>query len=63
MKTIFGLLAVVMAASASPAVSVPELQARDPAVDNIVYVTDAENFWSVFIFFLSSFIEFEFSFV
>ncbi|XP_006459003.1 hypothetical protein AGABI2DRAFT_200902 [Agaricus bisporus var. bisporus H97] len=44
MKTIFALLAVVMAASASPAVSVPELQARDPAVDNIVYVTDAENF-------------------
>jgi hypothetical protein len=47
MKAIFGLLAISMAVSASPAVDVSELQARDAAVDNIVYVTDAQKFWLV----------------
>jgi hypothetical protein len=48
-KTVFGVLALlVAAASATPGVGVEELHARaDPLPDNIVYVTDAQNFWSV----------------
>lgn len=46
LKALLGLLALVAVASASPAAIIQELQARDPAPDNIVYVTDAENFWS-----------------
>jgi hypothetical protein len=58
-NTILGLLAVIMAVSASPAVDVPELQARDAAVDNIVYVTNAQKFWLVFTLnFVSSLVKF-----
>ncbi|KXN87224.1 hypothetical protein AN958_08614 [Leucoagaricus sp. SymC.cos] len=44
-KTVFGMLALVAAVSATPAVGVEELQARaDPPADNIVYVTDSQKF-------------------
>ncbi len=47
-KVIFGLFALVAAVHASPATNVQELEARaDPPPDNIVYVTDAQNYWWV----------------
>lgn len=44
-RSAFSLLTLVAVASTSPAADIQELQARAPAPDNIVYVTDANNFW------------------
>ena len=37
----------ILAVSATPAYPENAIQARDAAVDNIVYVTDANKFWYV----------------
>lgn len=41
------IFASVLAATATPSYTENALQARDAAVDNIVYVTDANKYWRV----------------